>query len=114
MSINRTAKGIVLVPSLLLGGAFLAAGTWMEGAAAANRPLAFTLGGVLVAAGLFTQLLPESQKEGSSLDEPERTTPPARPGRSLGNLGGSTNKEGGSAGNLGGTATKDGGGAQPS
>lgn len=100
MSINRTAKGIVLVPSLLLGGAFLAAGTWMEGAAAANRPLAFTLGGVLVAAGLFTQLLPESQKEVSSLDEPEGTTPPARPGRSLGKLGG--------------TATKDGGGAQPS
>ena len=30
MSLNRTAKGIVLVPTLLLGGAFLAAGTWME------------------------------------------------------------------------------------
>lgn len=135
MSINRTAKGIVLVPSLLLGGAFLAAGTWMEGAAAANRPLAFTLGGVLVAAGLFTQLLPESQKEGSSLDEPEETTPPARPGRSTGkvlgnpgkmggtpgsvgrstgSLGGSTGRNLGSAGNPGGPATNDGGGAQPS
>ena len=135
MSINRTAKGIVLVPSLLLGGAFLAAGTWMEGAAAANRPLAFTLGGVLVAAGLFTQLLPESQKEGSTLDDPEETTPPARPlrsmetvlenpgkidgipgsvGRSTGSLGGSTGKKDGSASNPGGPATNDGGGAQPS
>lgn len=44
MSLNRTAKGIVLVPTLLLGGAFLAAGTWMEGPAAANRGLALTLG----------------------------------------------------------------------
>lgn len=128
MSINRTAKGIVLVPSLLLGGAFLAAGTWMEGAAAANRPLAFTLGGVLVAAGLFTQLLPESQKEGSTLDEPEETATPARPGRSTGkvlsvpgkvgagpgNVGASATKKEGSAGNFGGPATKDGGGAQPS
>jgi hypothetical protein len=135
MSINRTAKGIVLVPSLLLGGAFLAAGTWMEGAAAANRPLAFTLGGVLVAAGLFTQLLPESQEEGATLDEPEETTPPARPGRSMGkvlgnpgkiggtpgSVGGSTGRKessagrkGGSTGNPGGPATNDGGGAQPS
>lgn len=139
MSINRTAKGIVLVPSLLLGGAFLAAGTWMEGAAAANRPLAFTLGGVLVAAGLFTQLLPESQpesqKEGATLDEREETTPPARPlrsmenvlgnpgkidgipgsvGRSAGSLGGSTGKKDGNASNPGGLATNDGGGAQRS
>jgi hypothetical protein len=31
MSLNRTAKGIVLVPSLLLGAAFLAAGVWSDG-----------------------------------------------------------------------------------
>ncbi|MEB3235620.1 MAG: GIVxVP protein [Cyanobacteriota bacterium] len=61
MSLNRTAKGIVLVPSLLLGGAFLAAGVWADGAASANRPLALGLGGVLMAAGLLAQLLPESQ-----------------------------------------------------
>ncbi len=59
MSLNRTAKGIVLVPTLLLGGAFLAAGTWMEGPAAANRGLALTLGGILMGAGLLAQLLPE-------------------------------------------------------
>ena len=113
MSINRTAKGIVLVPSLLLGGAFLAAGTWMEGAAAANRPLAFTLGGVLVAAGLLTQLLPESQNEGSTLDEPEQDTA-AGPGGGTGTPGGSAGKDGGNAGKLVGTAAKGGGGAQPS
>jgi predicted phage tail protein len=58
MSLNRTAKGIVLVPSLLLGGAFLAAGTWLDGPAAANRGLALTLGGILMGAGLLAQLLP--------------------------------------------------------
>jgi hypothetical protein len=65
MSLNRTAKGIVLVPSLLLGGAFLAAGTWMDGPAAANRGLALSLGGILMAAGLLAQLLPEPEREPS-------------------------------------------------
>jgi hypothetical protein len=60
VSLNRTAKGIVLVPTLLLGGAFLAAGTWVDGPAAANRGLALSLGAVLMAAGLLAQLLPES------------------------------------------------------
>ena len=70
MSLHRTAKGIVLVPSLLLGGAFLAAGTWIsDGPAAANRPLALGLGGVLMAAGLLAQWLPE----------PESTTPEPPP-----------------------------------
>lgn len=59
MSLNRTAKGIVLVPSLLLGGAFMAAGVWADGPAAANRTLALVLGGVLMAAGLLAQALPE-------------------------------------------------------
>lgn len=58
MSLNRTAKGIVLVPTLLLGGAFLAAGTWLDGPAAANRGLALTLGGILMGAGFLAQLIP--------------------------------------------------------
>jgi hypothetical protein len=62
MSLNRTAKGIVLVPSLLLGGAFLAAAAWLDGPAAQNRPLALGLGGVLLAAGLLTQFLPERRE----------------------------------------------------
>ena len=64
MSLNRTAKGIVLVPSLLLGGAFLAAAAWLDGPAAANRGLAIGLGLVLMGAGLLAQLLPESASEG--------------------------------------------------
>jgi hypothetical protein len=61
MNINRTAKGIVLLPSVLLGGAFLAAAAWAgDGPAAANRSLALTLGGILIGAGLLAQLLPET------------------------------------------------------
>ena len=59
MSLNRTAKGIVLVPSLLLGGAFMAAAAWLDGPASANRGLAIALGAVLMGAGLLAQLLPE-------------------------------------------------------
>ncbi len=58
MSLNRTAKGIVLVPSLLLGGAFLSAAAWMDGPAAQNKGLAIALGSVLLGAGALAQLLP--------------------------------------------------------
>lgn len=68
MSLNRTAKGIVLLPSLLLGGAFLAAGVWSDGPAETNRTLALSLGGLLMAAGLLAQLLPDG---GSQDDQPQ-------------------------------------------
>jgi predicted phage tail protein len=68
MSLNRTAKGIVLVPSLLLGGAFLAAGVWSDGPAATNKTLALSLGAVLMLAGLLAQLLPDSGPEQSDQD----------------------------------------------
>lgn len=55
MSLNRTAKGIVMVPCLLLGGAFLAAAVWGN---QANQVLALGLGAGLVGAGLLAQLLP--------------------------------------------------------
>ena len=66
MGLNRTAKGIVLVPSLLLGGAFMATAAWIDGPAAQNRTLALALGGVLIAAGLLAQLLPEEKRQGVS------------------------------------------------
>ena len=70
MSLNRTARGIVLVPSLLLGGAFLAAAAWGgEGAAADNKPLALGIGAVLMGAGLLTQLLPVAQPDSEPNDQ---------------------------------------------
>ncbi len=66
MSLNRAAKGIVLVPSLLLGGAFLAAAVWGDGAGADNKTLALSLGGVLMGAGVLAQLLPERAPERES------------------------------------------------
>ncbi|WP_438981825.1 GIVxVP protein [Vulcanococcus sp.] len=63
MSINRTAKGIVLVPCLLLGSAFLAAAVWGDAAAEANKTLALVLGAALMGGGLLAQLLPEREPE---------------------------------------------------
>ncbi|MFM7269376.1 MAG: GIVxVP protein [Cyanobium sp.] len=68
MGLNRTARGIVLVPSLLLGGAFLATAAWLDGPAAANRPLALGLGTLLIAAGALTQLLPDDSREPEARD----------------------------------------------
>lgn len=70
MSLNRVAKGIVLVPSLLLGGAFLATASWLEGPAAGNRWLAIGLGSLLMGTGLLAQLLPPSPR--SAEPDPER------------------------------------------
>ena len=63
MGINRAAKGIVLVPTLLLGSAFLATAAWGPAAAAENKPLAIVVGSVLIAAGLLAQLMPEPEPE---------------------------------------------------
>jgi hypothetical protein len=72
MSLNRTAKGIVLVPALLLGAAFLSAAVWGE--ATDSRPLALGLGLALIGAGLLAQLLPETvdQPDQESKAEPRR------------------------------------------
>ena len=55
MSLNKTAKGIVMVPCLLLGGAFLSAAIWGD---QANQTLAISLGLGLMGAGLLAQLIP--------------------------------------------------------
>jgi hypothetical protein len=75
MGLNRTARGIVFVPSLLLGGAFLATAAWIDGPAAANRPLALALGGVLVAAGLLALVLPEDSPASPESSEKEPQVP---------------------------------------
>ena len=56
MADNRIARGIVLVPCLLLGGAFLATAAWGQGAAAENRTLAIGIGAGLLLAGWLSQL----------------------------------------------------------
>ena len=69
MSIHRTAKGIVLVPTLLLGAAFIATAVWGGETAGDNRSLALTIGGILMGAGLLAQLLPEPEPENEASGE---------------------------------------------
>ena len=66
MADNRVAKGIVLVPCVLLGGAFLATAVWGQGAAAANRGLAASIGLALLLAGLGAQWLSNESAESDS------------------------------------------------
>ncbi|MEY4352002.1 MAG: hypothetical protein RLZZ609_243 [Cyanobacteriota bacterium] len=76
MNLNRTAKGIVLVPSLLLGGAFLSAAAWLDGPAAQNKGLALGLGILLLAAGGLAQLLPSGTPSRQRDGEEASDSPP--------------------------------------
>jgi len=69
MADNRVAKGIVLVPCLLLGAAFLATAIWGQGAAADNRGLAASIGVALLLAGLGAQWLSNE----SAQTDPDRS-----------------------------------------
>ena len=69
MADNRIARGIVLVPCLLLGGAFLATAIWGQGAAADNRGLAASIGVALLLAGLGAQWLSNE----SAQTDPDRS-----------------------------------------
>ncbi|MCP9939120.1 MULTISPECIES: GIVxVP protein [unclassified Synechococcus] len=60
MSLNRTAKGIVLVPCLLLGAAFISAGVW---GGETNQTVAYSLGGALTLGGILAQLLPDGSNK---------------------------------------------------
>ncbi|MAX88543.1 MAG: hypothetical protein CMO00_02810 [Synechococcus sp. SAT82] len=73
MADNRVAKGIVLVPCLLLGGAFLATAIWGQGAAADNRALAASIGVALLLAGLGAQWL--SNESGQTDPDRSEKTP---------------------------------------
>ena len=57
MAKNRVAAGMVMVPCVLLGAAFLSTAVWTE-AAGTNRPLAIGLGCLLPTVGLLAYLLP--------------------------------------------------------
>ena len=71
MADNRIARGIVLVPCLLLGAAFLATAVWGQGATAENRNLAVGIGLGLFVAGLLSQVRTDdaSTNESDELDD---------------------------------------------
>ena len=73
MADNRIARGIVLVPCLLLGGAFLAKAAWGQGAVAdENRTLAIGSGAGLLLAGWLSQLGGGSE---NSVTKPDESDP---------------------------------------
>ena len=72
MARNRIASGIVMVPCVLLGSAFLSTAIWGE-AASNNRSLALSIGILLVIAGLLSLALPGGSPEADTKkDEPEQ------------------------------------------
>ena len=72
MADNRIARGIVLVPCLLLGGAFLSTAVWGQGAAADNRGLATAIGAALLVGGLLSQV-PSSDDQVTKPDDVDRS-----------------------------------------
>ena len=55
---NRLARGLVMVPAVLLGGVFMATGLfWSQEGSVASRGLAIGLGLLLLGAGLLVIFL---------------------------------------------------------
>ncbi len=55
---NRLARGLVMVPAVVLGGVFMATGVYSQAANFNGRVLAIGLGLLLLGAGLVVGLLP--------------------------------------------------------
>lgn len=55
---NRLARGLVMVPAVVLGGVFMATGFYSQAANFNGRVLAIGLGLLLLGAGLVVGLLP--------------------------------------------------------
>ena len=75
MSLDRTARGIVLVPCLLLGGAFLSAAAWGPAEAGANRSLALIIGLALVLGGALAQVIGRGRHAEPGLSGERRPEP---------------------------------------
>ena len=72
MARNRIASGIVMVPCVLLGSAFLSTAIWGD-AASSNRSLAIGIGSLLVIAGLLSLAIQGGSAEAvTKTDEPEQ------------------------------------------
>ena len=73
MARNRIASGIVMVPCVLLGAAFLSTAIWGD-AASGNRSLAIGIGSLLLFAGLLSLAIPGGSTEAEPKnDEPEES-----------------------------------------
>jgi hypothetical protein len=75
MSLDRTARGIVLVPCLLLSGAFLSAAAWGPAEAGPNRSLALIIGLALVLGGALAQVIGRGRPAEPGLSEERRPEP---------------------------------------
>tara|TARA_Y100000589_G_scaffold310672_1_gene329271 strand:+ start:464 stop:688 length:225 start_codon:yes stop_codon:yes gene_type:complete len=72
MARNSIASGIVMVPCVLLGAAFLSTAIWGE-AASENRSLAIGIGSVLMIVGLLSLVIQGGSPEAvTEKDEPEQ------------------------------------------
>ncbi len=72
MARNRIASGIVMVPCVLLGAAFLSTAIWGE-AASENRSLAIGIGSLLMIVGLLSLVIQGGSPEAvTEKDEPEQ------------------------------------------
>ena len=68
MARNRIASGIVMVPCVLLGSAFLSTAIWGD-AASDNRPLAIGIGSLLLVAGLLSLAIQGGSTEAEPKDD---------------------------------------------
>ena len=69
MARNRIASGVVMVPCVLLGSAFLSTAFWAD-AASGTRSLALPIGGLLLSAGLLAVVF-QSGSTGSETETDE-------------------------------------------
>ena len=74
MARNRIASGIVMVPCVLLGSAFLSTAIWGD-VASENRSLAVGIGSLLLIAGLLSLAIPGGSPEAESRDDTTEQSP---------------------------------------
>ncbi|WP_114991677.1 GIVxVP protein [Synechococcus sp. UW179A] len=74
MARNRIASGIVMVPCVLLGSAFLSTAIWGD-AASDNRFLAIGIGSLLLIAGLLSLAIPGGSPEAELKDDKTEQSP---------------------------------------
>ena len=74
MARNRVASGIVMVPCVLLGAAFLSTAIWGD-AASGNRSLAIGIGSLLLFAGLLSLAFQGGSPAAETKDDPTEQSP---------------------------------------